>query len=175
MPTMTVDDIRTRVESFLQAYNDHDVDAIVSQCTEDVVWEDPSLSEPLMGREPAAAMLRAMLTAFPDLHFPRDEIEIYRSLSGRRAASRWHMVATMTGRLDPPGWEPTGRGVEVSGMCAYEFRDGLIARHTVLYDQMSMSRQLGLMPGPDSVPVKAMVGLQRAQALGRKLVKGVRR
>lgn len=116
-----------------------------------------------------------MFTAFPDLHFPRDEIEIYRSLSGRKAAPRWHMVATMTGRLEPPGWEPTGTGVEVAGMCAYEFRGGLIARHTVIYDQMSMSRQLGLMPAMDSVQVKAMVGLQRAQALGRKLVRGARR
>jgi hypothetical protein len=47
--------------------------------------------------------------------------------------------------------------------------------HTVIYDQMSMSRQLGLMPAMDSVQVKAMVGLQRAQALGRKLVRGARR
>jgi hypothetical protein len=38
-----------------------------------------------------------------------------------------------------------------------------------------MSRQLGLMPAMDSVQVKAMVGLQRAQALGRKLVRGARR
>ncbi len=92
------------------------------------------------------------------------------------------MVATMTGRLDPPGWEPTGKGAEVAGMCAYEFRDGLIARHTVIYDQMSLSQQLGLMPATDSAPVKAMVGLQKAQvglqkaqALGRKLVEEIRR
>jgi ketosteroid isomerase-like protein len=38
---MTIEEIRTRVEAFLQAYNDHDVEAIVSHCTEDVVWEDP--------------------------------------------------------------------------------------------------------------------------------------
>jgi predicted ester cyclase len=125
-----------------------------------------------MGREAAAEMVRSLFVAFPDLHFPKEEIEIYRSLDGRKAAARWHMVATMSGRLDPPGFEPTGRTVELTGMCAYVFRGGLIAHHSMFYDVMSFSQQIGLMPAMDSAPVKALVGVQN---LSQKIVRMVKR
>jgi steroid delta-isomerase-like uncharacterized protein len=176
MRAMTIDDLRTRLETFFQAFNDHDPEAILALCTEDVVWEDPSVVAPLVGWDAVADFLCNQFTAFPDLHFPREEIEIFRSLDGRHAASRWHMVATMTGRLDPPGYEPTGMTGDVSGMCRYEFGDGgRVARHTTVYDTMSMARGLGLMPGPDSYQFRALVGLQQAEQLGRKLLRSLRR
>lgn len=175
MRTMTIEDIRTRLSAFFQAFNDHDPEAILALCTEDVVWEDPNLPAPVVGWEAVADLLANQFTAFPDLHFPKEEIEIYRSLDGKKAAASWHMVATMTGRLDPPGYEPTGKTGDVTGMCRYEFGDGgLIAQHSIVYDAMSLSRRLGLVPGSDSLQFKAMVGLQQAEQLGRKLVRNLR-
>ena len=86
------------------------------------------------------------------------------------------MVATMKGRLDPPGYEPTGMTGDVTGMCRYEFTDGgLIARHQIIYDTMTLARGLGLMPPSDSVPYRMLVGLQQADQLGRKLFRNLRR
>jgi hypothetical protein len=81
------------------------------------------------------------------------------------------LVATVSGRLDPPGFEPTGRTVELTGMCAYEFRGGLIAHHSMFFDVMSFSQQIGLMPAMDSAPVKALVGVQN---LTQKIVRLVK-
>lgn len=176
MRAMTIEDLRTRLDAWFQAFNDHDPEAILQMCTDDVVWEDPSLPAPLVGLEAVADHLASQFTAFPDLHFPKEEIEIYRSLDGKRAAASWHMVATMKGRLDPPGYEPTGMTGDVTGVCRYDFAEGgLIARHQTIYDTTTLGRRLGLMPSSDSVPYRMLVGLQQADQLGRKLIRNLRR
>src|SRR5687768_15388532 len=116
MRALTIDEMRTRLESLFRAYNDHDPETILALCTEDVVWDDPLMGPSLNGWDAAAELLVNQFIAFPDLHFPKDEIEIYRSLDGKKAAARWHMVGTMTGRLNPPGYEPTGATGDVTGM-----------------------------------------------------------
>ena len=176
MRALTIEDVRTRLEAFFQAFNDHDPEAILTLCAEDVVWEDPDVPEPLVGWEAVADQLVRQFSAFPDLHFPKEEIEIYRSLDGRKAASRWHMVATMTGRLDPPGYEPTGKTGDASGMCRFEFGDGgLITHHSIVYDTKSFAQRLGLMPGPDAFQSKTMVILQQAEQLGRSFFRNLHR
>jgi len=143
MPAMTIEEIHTCIDALFRAYNDHDLDGVVALFTEDVVWE-PDQTFPVIGRAAAAGLLRSQFRAFPDLHFPKEEIVVYTSPDGK-AASKWHMVATMTGRLYPPGYAPTGKTADCTGMCAYEFRDGLICRHTVVYDVMGFSQKLGLL------------------------------
>jgi hypothetical protein len=176
MRTMTIDDIRTRLDAFFQTMNEHDPEALLGMCTEDVVWDEPGMPAPLVGWEPVADLLANELTAFPDLHFPKEEIEIYRSLDGKKAVARWHMVATMSGRLDPPGYEPTGRTGDVTGMTRFEFAEGgRIAHVEVVYDTMSFERRLGLLPGADSLQFKALVGLQLANQLGRNVFRNLRR
>lgn len=175
MRTMTIDDIRTSLEAFFQAFNDRDPEAILTMCTEDVVWDDPHRPTPIVGWEAVADLLAAEFTAFPDLHFPKEEIEIYRSLDGKKAAARWSMVVTMNGRLDPPGYEPTGKTVDVRGMSRFEFGDGgRIAHYSSVYDLMSLIQRLGLLPDADSLPFKALVGLEQAEQLGRKFVRNLR-
>lgn len=171
----TIEELRTFLDAFFQAFNDHDPESILALCTDDVVWDDPNLPEPAVGLEAVADVLANQFTAFPDVHFPKEEIEIYRSLDGKRAATRWHMVATMTGRLDPPGFEPTGKTGDTTGMCHYEFGDGgLIARHTIVYDTTAFARRLGLLPGADSLPFRTLTVLEQAHELGRRFVANLR-
>jgi len=175
MRAMTIEDVRTRLDGWFQAFNDHDAEAILAMCTEDVVWEDPSLPAPLVGWDAVADFLANQLTAFPDVHFPKEEIEIYRSLDGKRAAASWHMVETMTGRLDPPGYEPTGLTGDVTGMSRYEFAEGgLIARYQAVYDTLALGQRLGLMPASSSLPYRVLVGLQQADQIGRNLIRQLR-
>lgn len=156
-------EVRARVEALFRALNEHDLDKLIELHTVDALWEDPELAEPVRGRAAIAVRAAAMFRAFPDLHFLQDELEIYLADSGRVAA-RWHAVGTMTGPIEPPGFAPTGKKASISGVCFYEFEDGLLARHTILYDTMGLLRQVGVMPAPESPPAKLMAGLQRTFA-----------
>jgi hypothetical protein len=156
MPTTTIDTMRTQLGALFQAYNDHDLDAILTLFTDDIVWDDPNLPAPAIGKEATGEVIRGQFTAMPDLHFPKEEIMIFTSPHGG-AASRWHAVGTMTGRLDPPGYLPTGKTADWSGMCYYEFRGGLIARHVLVYDVLGLTQRLGLMPATDSLMTKTLV------------------
>ena len=167
MPTTTIDTMRTQVGALFEAYNDHDVDAILALFTDDVAFEDPNLPAPALGKEAVAEVVGGQFRAMPDLHFPKEEIAIFTS-PGATAASRWHAVGTMTGRLDPPGYLPTGQTADWAGMCSYEFRDGLISRHVLVYDVLGVTQKLGLMPATDSVMTKTLVG---AQNVGSRLAK----
>lgn len=158
---MSSEAIREHVTSLIRAINEHDVDKVVGHFTEDVLWEDPMLHAPVTGRAAAAKELTTTFTAMPDYHLPFEEVDVYVAEDGRKAAAKWHAVATMTGPLDPPGFAPTGKTVYFPGACFYEFRDGLIARHTILYDVMGVSEKLGLMPGMESMPVKMLARTQR--------------
>lgn len=154
-------DVRTRVEALFRALNEHDADKIIALHTPEAVWEDPDLTAPVKGRAAIAVRLATMFRAFSDLQYPMDEVEIYTAESGRVVA-RWHAVGTMTGPLDPPGFAATGKKVSITGACFYEFEDGLIARHTILYDTTGLLRQAGIMPASGSAPAKFAAGLQRA-------------
>jgi steroid delta-isomerase-like uncharacterized protein len=154
---------RARVEALFRALNEHDLDKLIDMHTVDALWDDPELAEPVRGRAAIAVRAAAMFRAFPDLQFPLDELEIYRAESGRVAA-RWHAVGTMTGPIDPPGFAPTGKKVSLRGACFYEFEDGKLASHTIVYDTMGMLRQAGVMPMPESPQAKLMAGLQRTAA-----------
>ncbi len=156
-----ITEVRTRVEALFRAINEHDVDKIIALHTADAVLEDPRLTAPVTGRAAIAVEFTTMFRSFPDFQFLMDELEVYLADSGRVAA-RWHFTGTMTGPIDPPGYAPTGKKALVSGVCLYEFQDGLIARHTIVYDTMGLLQQLGIMPAADSAQAKLIAALQRA-------------
>lgn len=168
--TSGITEARTRVEALLRALSEHDVNKVIALHAPDAVLESPTLTAPVTGRAAIAVAFTAMLRTFPDVQFPMDELEVYIADSGRVAA-RWHFTATMTGPIDPPGYAPTGKKASVSGACLYEFRDGLIARHTIIYDSMVMLQQVGIMPVTDSAQARLIAGLQRTVALVVKTVR----
>lgn len=157
-----------QVRALIEAFNAHDIDRILAMFTDDAVWQAPSAPDPLVGRQPVAALLRGWFQAFPDFCFPPEDVVVYQSLDGTKGASHWRVTGTMTGPLDPPGFAATGRKFEVHGTCLYEFRDGRFSRHTIVYDSMDMLTQLGLMPAGDSWPSRTMVRLQRLTAKVRR-------
>jgi hypothetical protein len=77
------------------------------------------------------------------------------------AAFHWRGTGTFTGRMDPPGFAPTGRRWEIDGADFHEYRDGRISRLRVVFDLMSVSRQLGVMPTSGSRAERAMAAAQR--------------
>jgi steroid delta-isomerase-like uncharacterized protein len=148
---------------YLAAWNDHDPPAMAALLTDDIVWEDPALPAPARGVAAVQDFMRAGWRGFPDLRFDATDTP-HLTAGGDQVAWRWRMRGTMTGPLDPPGFAPTGRAMEVEGVDLWELRDGRIARYRAFYDLNDMARQLAIAPAPGSRGEKAMVALQRLQA-----------
>jgi steroid delta-isomerase-like uncharacterized protein len=156
-------DLATFCARYMAAWNDHDPGAMDDLLTQDIVWEDPALAEPARGIRAVQDFMRAGWVAFPDLRFDETDVP-HRTSEGSQVAWRWRMRGTMTGVLDPPGFAPTGRSMEVEGVDLWEMRDGRIARYRAFYDLNDLARQLAIAPAPGSRGEKAMVALQRLQA-----------
>lgn len=148
---------------YLTAWKDHDPVAMADLLTDDIVWEDPALPEPARGIPAVQEFMRAGWVGFPDLCFDESDAP-HRTAEGDQVAWRWRMRGTMTGVLDPPGFAPTGRSIEVEGVDLWTMRDGRIARYRAFYDMNDVARQLAIVPAPGSGGEKAMVALQRLQA-----------
>jgi steroid delta-isomerase-like uncharacterized protein len=156
---------------WLEAWNTQDLDALTDMVTDDVVWEDPAMfGETVHGRAEFRAFSESFLRAFPDVRF--DPIGApYLGTEGMRLGVSWRMTGTFTGELtwwgkryrpNPPAFAPTGRQVDLEGVDLYEFRDGLLAHWTIVYDLLGLSRQIGLVPAEDS-------RLTRLQLRGQRL------
>lgn len=137
------------LDDFLGAWNKHDVDRIMSLCTEDTAWRVPSMPV-FEGKAAARAYLDSLFRAFPDLHF---DYTIHTTGKEPRAAAEWHLTATMQGPLDPPGFAATRKPIDIEGACLYEFEDGLISRHDIVYDGLELARQINALPRSDRVAV----------------------
>jgi steroid delta-isomerase-like uncharacterized protein len=154
---------------YLAAWNGRDATAMGDLVTDDVVWEDPALPEPARGADAVQEFMREAWVAFPDLRFDESD-EPHLTADGDRVAWRWRMRGTNTGPIDPPGFAPTGRAIEIEGVDLWTMRDGRIARYRAFYDFNALAVQLGLAPAPGSRMEKAAVSLQRlgARVTGRR-------
>lgn len=168
--TSGVTEVRGRVEALFRAFSEHDVDKVIALHTPDALLETPAVTGTVRGRAAIAVEFTSLFRTFPDFQFLMDELEVYVAGSGRVAA-RWHFTGTMKGPLDPPGYAPTGKKASVTGVCLYEFQDGLIARHTIVYDTMGMLQQVGIMPAADSAQARLIAGLQRLMVRAAKTVR----
>jgi ketosteroid isomerase-like protein len=110
-------ELENLLESFADAWNRHDVNALMSMMTDDGVFEASAGSElngqRYEGPKAVRAAYEAVFAQFPDARWntPRHFVK------GNRGVSEW----TFTGTLKD------GRRVEVTGCDLFTFRDGRIA------------------------------------------------
>src|SRR5215207_11209781 len=106
------------LQRFLDAFNAHDVDAIMSFFTEDCVFDTPRGPAPgglrLVGRQQVRGGIQARFDGIPDIHYGDDRHWI----CGDRGVSEWTIRGTQT----------TGEPIEVRGCDLFEFTDGKISR-----------------------------------------------
>ena len=162
---MTVE--TSQLQQFTQAYeaawNGYDSSAIEPLLTEDIEWYDPALPEPIRGVAAVRQFMEDSWRAFPDLRFSEPDPSFLVE-QGDKVAWAWRMQGTFKGPLEPPGFAPTGRGMDVQGIDQWVMRDGRIVRYRAYYDLMDLARQLGIVAPPGSRGEKVMVALQRVQA-----------
>jgi steroid delta-isomerase-like uncharacterized protein len=148
------------VEGWLEAWNSHDPDRVLSFLTDDVEVRDDSWPTPMHGHDQVREFVTALWHAVPDMTFELITGP-YVIPEEPRASFHWRGTGTFTGRMDPPGFAPTGRRWEIDGADFHEYRDGRISKLRVVFDLMSVSRQLGVMPAAGSRAERAMAAAQR--------------
>ena len=144
---------------FLEAWNALDADGVASLCTEDVVWEDAGLPEPVRGRDGVRAFIEATRRAFPDFHVEEEGSPCIVG-SEPRVLSRYRMTGTMRGPWEPLGFAPTGARISVPGVDEWTFDGELMCHYATYYDSVGMARQMGTLP-PAGSPAEGM--LRRVQ------------
>jgi predicted ester cyclase len=162
---------RETVEGFghrwLEAWNDHDVEALVWLCTEDISLDDPALPETLHGHEGVRRFGSATFRTFPDLHI--EELEPpYLSPLWPKALSPYRFRATMEGPWEFTNIAPTGARVDFVGIDEWELRDGRLARYRTKYDLMEVARQMGILPARGTLGDRILTRLQHIQARGQR-------
>lgn len=168
MTSIDAEFVRSFADRWLAGWNDHDAEALVALCAEDVLWEDPALPGPERGRQAVRDYLAGTWQMFPDLAFTLPEPSMV-GLEGPRAAQVWRMTGTMLGSDPWAGFASTGKRMEIEGIDLYEFRDGLVSHYRGRYDLAEVARQLGLAPARGSRAERTMARLQRtAMRLRRK-------
>src|SRR5690242_20432287 len=160
-------DMRGFTSRYIQAWNACDTGAIAELVTDDIVWADPALPEPARGVPAVQDFMRESFRAFPDLRFGEPDPPTL-AIAGDVVFWSWQMQGTHRGAIEPPGFAPTGKRMEVEGVDRWTMRDGRIATYRAFYDMNDLARQLGIVPAPGSRAERGMVALQRLQArLGR--------
>jgi steroid delta-isomerase-like uncharacterized protein len=113
-----IPEVTTEVlDAFADAFNRHDLDAVMSFMTEDCVFESSAgpdiCGTRYVGREAARAGFAEVLATFPDARWGNAR----HFVQGERAVSEWTFTGT---RAD-------GTRVEVHGCDLFTFREGKIA------------------------------------------------
>ena len=106
------------LQAFLDAFNAHDIDAIMSFFTEDCVFDTPRGPAPggqhLVGKQQVRAGIQARFDGIPDIHYANDR----HWTCGDRGVSEWTIRGTQV----------TGARIEVRGCDLFELTDGKISR-----------------------------------------------
>ena len=106
------------LERLLDAFNAHDLDAVMRFFVDDCVLETPRGPNPwgrrFEGRDRVREGLAGRFAGIPDVHYG----EARHFVNGSRGCSEWLLTGTNT----------EGERIEVRGCDLFEFRDGKIAR-----------------------------------------------
>jgi steroid delta-isomerase-like uncharacterized protein len=130
------------IDRYNEAWNGHDVDAIVAMHTDDSVFENHVTGDVNVGREAIGNAIRGIFRVFPDLSFEGRRQYIREDL----VVQEWTARGTHEGTINRGGieLEPTSKKVEYKGLDVIPIRGGLVARKDVYSDSVTLLRQLGL-------------------------------
>jgi ketosteroid isomerase-like protein len=106
------------LQEIMDAFNSHDVDAVMAFFADDATMEMPRGADPWGARFVGKAAVRegiaARFAGLPDVHYAEDR----HFVCGDRGVSEWLLTGTTT----------AGERIAVRGCDLWEFRDGLVVR-----------------------------------------------
>lgn len=114
--TFTVDTLK----QILDAFNRHDLDAIMEYFSDDCSFDFPRGPEPFgqrfVGKEKVREALAGRFKGIPDVHYGEDRHWV--ATSGDAGVSEWTLTGTTT----------TGVSIKVRGCDLWEFKNGKVIR-----------------------------------------------
>jgi steroid delta-isomerase-like uncharacterized protein len=135
-------------EANFVAWNAHDVDGSLANYSDDIVWIDVGIPEPLRGKEGVRQYIQGWFSAFPDIKLTVKN----RLVTEDQIAGELEWTGTQSGPLQLAPGAPAlpATGKKVTGKATYFVRvkDGKAAEVHTYPDAAGMMMQLGLMPMP---------------------------
>jgi steroid delta-isomerase-like uncharacterized protein len=134
--------LEERIAAYNDAWNAHDLDAIMSMHAPDMVFENHTAGERAEG-EAAREHIGRIFETWPDIAFSTRRLYVRDGL----VVQEWTAEATHSNQMRRGDLvaEPTGRRVTWVGLDVIPFEDGLVKRKDVYSDSVSILRQLGLL------------------------------
>jgi steroid delta-isomerase-like uncharacterized protein len=142
--TMTIQETFNR---WTEAFNAHDIDEFAYMLADDFELHAPGGTN-IEGKDACAQYFAGWLAGFPDAHGEVNAMHI----AGDVVVEEGTFTGTHDGVLHTPDGDipPTGRRVTAGYIQVNRFRDGKAIYSNLMYDQLELLEQLGLMPATAS-------------------------
>ncbi len=142
---MSADDpaeLEAAIATYNEAWNGHDLDAIMSMHAPDMVFCNHTAAESAEG-EAVREHIGAIFETWPDIAFSTRRLYVRDGL----VVQEWTAEATHANEMRRGDLvaEPTGKKIIWDGLDVIPFEDGLVKRKDVYSDSVSILRQLGLL------------------------------
>jgi steroid delta-isomerase-like uncharacterized protein len=134
--------LATTIGRYNEAWNAHDLDAIMAMHAPDMVFANHTAGEAASGAE-VRDHIGAIFTTWPDIAFTTNRLYVREGIVTQEwTASATHARTMTRGELTAA---PSGNRVEWDGIDAIPFENGLVKRKDVYSDSVSILRQVGLL------------------------------
>ena len=143
---MSEKDSAVSLEEAIARYNDawnaHDLDAIMAMHAPDMVFENHTAGESASGDD-VRGHIAAIFGTWPDIHFDTRRIYVRDGV----VTQEWTATATHNNimRRGELVAQPTGKAVSWKGIDVIPFENGLVKRKDVYSDSVSILSQVGLL------------------------------
>ena len=130
------------IARYNEAWNAHDLDAIIAMHAPDMVFENHTAGERAEG-EAVREHIGTIFDTWPDIAFVTRRLYVREALVVQEwTATATHVNVMHRGELIA---EPTGRQIGWDGLDVIPFEDGLVKRKDVYSDSVAILRQLDLL------------------------------
>jgi steroid delta-isomerase-like uncharacterized protein len=126
-----------------EAWNSHDLDAIMAMHAPDMVFANHTAGESASGGE-VRDHIGSIFKSWPDIRFETERLYVRDGVVTQEwTATATHSEEMTRGDIVAP---PTGKTVTWAGVDVIPFEDGKVKRKDVYSDSVSILRQVGLLP-----------------------------
>ena len=130
------------IERYNDAWNAHDLDAIMAMHAPDMVFHNHTAGEEANGEE-VREHIAAIFRTWPDIEFSTRRLYVRDGLVVQEWTAKATHASTM--RRGDLVAEPTNRTIVWDGLDVIPFENGLVKRKDVYSDSVSILRQLSLL------------------------------
>ncbi len=128
------------IKTWARDWTSGDLTHLLSLFTNDCVYEDVAFGAVHRGTSELKTFAEGIRAAFPDFHPRLDNC----FATENYGSAEWMMSGTHRGDL--PGMPATNKPFNIRGTSVFEFAGGKIRRCSDYWDQISLLKQLGIVP-----------------------------